>query len=124
MTRYLSLQEIVEINAAVIREFGGVHGIRDKGGLESAAARPQSGYYADVIEEAAALFESLSQNHPFLDGNKRTAFTATAVFLTLNDKRLYFDDVEAYGWLTRLYEISQVRKAVIESWLREHTKPT
>ena len=79
MNRYLTTIEIVEINAEMARKFGGTHGIRDAGLLQSAVARPQSGYYADIFEEAAAFFESLSQNHPFVDGNKRTAITATGV---------------------------------------------
>ena len=58
--------------------FGGSHGIRDRVGLEAAVMRPQSGYYPDVIAEAAALWESLSQNHPFVDGNKRTAIASMA----------------------------------------------
>jgi death on curing protein len=88
--------------------------------LESAVGRLESGYYADPIEEAAALFESLSQNHPFLDGSKRTAITAVGVFLLLNGYRLLFDDLEAYRWLIGLYESGEVRKANIEAWLREH----
>lgn len=60
MTRYLTAPEVVAINAEVVRKFGGTHAVRDGGLLESAVARPQSGYYADVFEEAAALFESLS----------------------------------------------------------------
>jgi death-on-curing protein len=121
--RYLSADEVVEINAEMVSKFGGIHGLRDRGALQSAVARPQSGYYSDVIEEAAALFESLSQNHAFLDGNKRTAITATAVFLMLNGYKLHFSDLETYQWLVGLYEAGQVRKPVIESWLREHAKP-
>ena len=104
----------------MISRFGGTRGVRDANGLHSAVGRPQSGYYSDVIEEAAALFESLSQNHPFLDGNKRTAMTATAVFLRLNGYKLEFDDVEAYEWLIELYEMGSVKKAAIDEWLRAH----
>jgi death on curing protein len=123
VSRYLSADEVVEINAEMVSKFGGIHGLRDPSALQSAVARPQSGYYADVIEAAAALFESLSQNHPFLDGNKRTAITATAVFLLLNGYRLSFSDLETYEWLIGLYEAGRVRKNVIESWLRAHTEP-
>ncbi len=59
------------IHKTLIDRFGGSYGIRDVGGLESALARPQTGYYRDLIEEGAALWESLSQNHPFIDDNKR-----------------------------------------------------
>jgi death on curing protein len=76
VSRYLAVSEIIEINAEVVRKFGGIHGLRDSGALQSAAGWLESGYYADAIEEAAALFESLSQNHPFLDGNKRTAINS------------------------------------------------
>jgi death-on-curing protein len=71
------------------------------------------------------LFESLSQNHPFLDGNKRTArtaITATGVLLLLNGYRLCFDDLEAYDWLIELYESGRVSKLTIEPWLRGHAE--
>ena len=123
MSRYLTVTEVVEINAEMVRRFGGTHALRDAGLLQSAVARPQSGYYADVIEEAAALFESLSQNHPFVDGNKRTAITATGVFLLLNVYKLHFSDLDAYNWLIGLYETDLMNKAVIEPWLRQHAKP-
>ena len=71
-------------------------GIRDAAALESALARPRSGYYSDLIQEAAALWESLSQNHAFVDGNKRVAVTMTAAFLRVNGYRLGFDDLEAF----------------------------
>jgi death on curing protein len=122
VSRYLSVNEVIEINAEMVSKFGGIHGLRDSGALQSAVGRLESGYYADVIEEAAALFESLSQNHPFLDGNKRTAITATGVFLLLNGYRLLFDDVEAYKWLIGLYETGRVNKATIETWLRHHAE--
>jgi death-on-curing protein len=64
----------------------------------------------------------LSQNHPFLDGNKRTAFTAIGVFLLLNGYTLLFDDLEAYNWLIGLYESGRVRKSTIERWLRQHAE--
>ena len=64
----------------------------------------QTGYCSDVIEQAAAPCQSLAQNHPFIDGNKRTAITAAAVFLRLNGYKLYFDDVEEYEWMMSLYE--------------------
>ena len=123
MTRYLSVDELIAINAEMVARFGGTHRIRDSSALEAAWARPQSGYYSDIVEEAAALFESLSQDHPFVDGNKRTAITATAVFLMMNGYKLSFDDRDAYQWLIGLYENTRVTKSEIESWLRQHLKP-
>ena len=68
MTCYPNLEEVIAVHARLIAKFGGSLGIRDRGALESALARPQTGYYHDLIQEAAALWESLSQNHPFVDG--------------------------------------------------------
>ena len=98
--------------------------MRDRGALESALARPRSGYYDDVISEAAALWESLSQNHPFIDGNKRVAVTVTAAFLRVNGYRLEFDDTEAYRFLIGLYEEGKFRFAELEAWLRTHATLT
>ena len=71
-------------------------GVRDYGGTRIRPVRPQTGYYADLIEEAAALWESLPQHHPFVDGNKRTAFAATFTFLAINRARLTADAQETY----------------------------
>lgn len=120
MSRYLTVDEVIEINAEMVRQFGGTHALRDHGALAAAVGRPQTGYYSDVIEEGAALFESLSQNHPFIDGNKRTAITATAVFLMLNGLKLVFHDLEAYDFLIGLYESGGMTKAAIDGWLRSH----
>ncbi len=68
MNKYLSVDDIQEIHKYLINEFGGIHGSRDKNALESAVMRPQTGYYKDIFEEAAALMESLANNHPFIDG--------------------------------------------------------
>lgn len=78
MNDYLTLAEVLAIHDDQIERYGGSAGVRDCGLLEAALFRPQTGYYADLIEEAAALWESLAQNHPFIDGNKRTAFAVSA----------------------------------------------
>jgi death-on-curing protein len=122
MSVYLSLEQVIAINTKMIDLYGGLRGVRDQGALQAAVARPQIGYYSDPIEEAAALFESLSQNHPFLDGNKRTAITATIVFLTCNGYRVSFSDAEAYEWLMALYASNRLNKSNIESWLRQHSE--
>lgn len=120
MTVYPSVEEVLAAHMRLIDVFGGAHGIRDRGALEAALARPQSGYYADVIQQAAALLESLSQNHPFVDGNKRTAIAVTAGFLRVNGYKLKIDDLEAYEFLIGLYEAGQFRFQRLEPWLREH----
>ena len=81
MIVYPTIREVIAVHARLIARFGGLLGIRDQSALESALARPQTGYYHDWIQEAAALWESLSQNHPFVDGNKRVAVTTMAAFL-------------------------------------------
>jgi death-on-curing protein len=120
VTRYPTLDEVVAAHSRLIAMFGGSLGIRDRGALESALARPQSGYYADIIQEAAALWESLSQNHPFVDGNKRVAVTVTAAFLKVNGYRLEFDDADAFSFLIGLYERGEMRFVELEVWLRRH----
>jgi death-on-curing protein len=121
---YPSLPDVLAAHARLLVLFGGAQGIRDRGALEAALARPQSGHYRDVIEQAAALLESLSQNHPFIDGNKRTAIAVTAAFLRINGFRLDFDDLEAYHFLIQLYESNQFRWEWLEPWLRQHARPT
>ena len=123
MTRYPTVEETLAVHAKLIMRFGGSHGIRDRGALESALARPQSGYYADLIQEAAALWESLSQNHPFIDGKKRAAVTVTAAFLKINGYLLRFEDLEAFSFLSGLYETGRMRFEELDRWLREHVVP-
>ena len=93
MTVYLTAQQVLFIHARLIDATGGEHGLLDLGRLQAAVARPQATFegvelYGDLFHKAAALMESLLQNHPFLDGNKRTAIAATALFLLQNGRRL------------------------------------
>ena len=123
MTIYPSVEQVLAAQSRLIDLFGGRPGVRDRGALEAALAKPQSGYYRDVIEQASALLESLSQNHPFVDGNKRTAIAVTAAFLRINGFRLKFDDLQTYKFLMQLYETNQFRREQLDAWLREHAKP-
>ena len=90
------------------------------GALESAVARPQSGYYKDVIESAAALLESLTMNHPFIDGNKRVAFAATDVFLKINGFRFDLNSKEIYAALMQFFDTGTFKMATLEPWLRKN----
>lgn len=110
------------MHADQIDRYGGSGGLRDPGQLESALFRPQTGYYADLIEEAAALWESLSQNHPFVDGNKRTAFAATYTFLAINRYRLTADADAIYTFVAALYEQQRFEFDALAAWLREYTE--
>ena len=120
MTDYLTAAEVLAMHADLIARYGGIHGLRDQGLLEAALFRPQTGYYADLIEEAAALWESLSQNHAFLDGNKRIAFAATYTFLAINGAQLAADPEETYAFLSALYETHQFHFDQLVRWLRDH----
>jgi len=120
MTDYLTVAEVPAIHADQIERYGGSHGVRDQGLLEAALYRPQTGYYADLIEEAAALWESLGQNHPFIDGNKRTAFAATYTFLAINGARLTAEAQETYVFVDALYEANQFSFDKLVLWLRRH----
>lgn len=112
--QFLTLDEALAIHDHLIERFGGPQGIRDMGLLESALYRPQTGYYNDLAEMAAALFESLLMNHPFIDGNKRAAFFMTDVFLRLNSFRLDVEAVSAHQYIIGLLE---TRQDSYESWL-------
>lgn len=117
---YLTVADVLGIHQDSIEAFGGSFGLRDPASLEAAVMRPQSGYYADVIAEAAALWESLSQNHPFIDGNKRTAIASMAAHLGINNRWLRFDQFEAYRFMMGLYESGRFRMPELEAWLRAH----
>ena len=124
MTDYLTPIEVLAIHADLIDRYGGSTGIRDRGLLEAALFRPQTGYYADIIEEAAALWESLAQNHPFIDGNKRTAFAVMYTFLAINGTRLTANADETYRFISTLYEEKDFSFERLAAWLRENTGPT
>jgi len=121
VTDYLTLSDVLAIHADQIQRYGGSLGLRDPGQLEAALYRPQTGYYADPIEAAAALWESLSQNHPFIDGNKRTAFAATYTFLAINGRRLVADAEATYAFLMELYDRHAFTFDALLGWLRLNT---
>ena len=89
--------------------------------LEAALYRPQTGYYGDLIEEAAALWESLAQNHPFIDGNKRAAFAVTYTFLAINGARLTATADETFGFIAGLYRANDFTFDKLVQWLRANT---
>jgi death-on-curing protein len=120
---YLTLDDVLWIHDEQIRLFGGAHGERDQGLILSALLRPQTGYYADVIEEAAALWESLSMNHGFVDGNKRVAFASTILFLEANGVTPTGTEQEWIDFIYSNLESGTFRKATLEDWLSKHTQP-
>ena len=121
---YIRVEDVLMIHTDQINRYGGSHGVRDPGSLEAALFRPQTGYYPSLVDEAAALWESLSQNHPFVDGNKRTAFAATYVFLAINGLRITATDEETQEFLLDLYETGQLQYEHLRQWLSTNTEPT
>ena len=120
---YIRVADVIAIHADQIERYGGGQGLRDPGLLEAALFRPQTGYYPSLTDEAAALWESLSQNHPFVDGNKRTAFAATYVFLLINGLRITASDEDAQDFVLGLYETNQLNFETLRIWLLDNTKP-
>lgn len=115
---HLSVDEVLAIHARLLEEFGGPPGVRDLGLLESALFRPRTGYYRDMAEMAAALFESLLMNRPFIDGNKRVAFFATDVFLRLNGWKLQVEANKAHRFLIGLLEKRRCDFEHLLPWIR------
>ena len=105
-----------------MRETGGGDGIRDLGALEAALMRPQMGYYDDLLQEAAALWESMAQNHPFVDGNKRTAMSVVHTFLLINGVDFSPPDNDIWQWILGSYHDKSFSYRNIEAWLQENTE--
>ncbi len=122
--QFLSLDEVLALHERLIDRFGGASGIRDRGLLESALYRPQSGYYDGLDQMAAALFESLLINHPFIDGNKRVAFFATDVFLRLNGWKLRVESLAAYAFLMERFETGICDYDHLLPWIRAGLQKT
>jgi death on curing protein len=114
---YPTVAETIETHHLLIEEFGGLHGIRDRGLLESAVLRPQNGYYGNLIEEASALMESLANNHAFLDGNKRVSFVMTDAMLRANGYFLDGEPLEAYKLITEAMGENAFRFPMICDWI-------
>lgn len=117
MTEYVTTADALFFHQLLIERYGGTGGLRDAGALESALHRPQTGYYDTLIHEAAALLESLIQNHPFIDGNKRVAFAVTDVFLRINGYRITADSKTIYAALMKLFDEKTLDLEHLVSWL-------
>ena len=120
---YLTLAEVLEMHRQLIEEFGGSHGLRDPGTLEAAVFRPQVGYYNNLTEEAAALMESLVNNHPFIDGNKRIAFAVADTFLRVNGYFLEVDTASAYKFIVVSMKKGEFRFGLIRDWVASRVRP-
>jgi len=120
---YPTVKDAVAAHDALIEKYGGSFGILDEGALEAAINRPQTGYYNSIIEEAAALMESLAMNHPFIDGNKRTAFAVCDGFLRINGYYIDCDSIDAYRSIMGMFETNSFTFVSLCAWLGEIVKP-
>jgi len=116
-----TLAELIAIHEELIKIFDGAKGMRDQGALESALMRPQLGYYEGIIEQTAALMESLAMNHPFVDGNKRVAFFATDIFLRMNGSYIDCDNKKAYEFFMKLFKENNFKFHELKIWLENNT---
>lgn len=123
MTVYPTAPEVLSIHATPIERFGGSHGIRDRGGLESALARPQTGYYRDLIEEARGFvgeFVAESSVYRWQQAPRRHCHRGV---LRVNGYRLEFDDPTAFSFPIGLYETGRMRFEELDVWLRKNVAP-
>jgi death on curing protein len=119
---YLDMADVLSLHHRQLDRFGGAPGVRDAGLIEAALARPQSGYYRDLVEEAAALWESLTMNHGFVDGNKRIGFAAMYVFLRINGCLVTASADDTLAFVIGALEGGTLRKDRLEAWLRTNTR--
>jgi death on curing protein len=122
---YLTPEQVLFLHSQLINKTGGEHGIRDLGLLISAVERPRSGLvdtelYPGLMLKTAALMDSLVRNHPFVDGNKRTAISAAAIFLRVNGYRLLVDNEEMVRFALACAQ-SQLTLSEIEDWFSIHS---
>ena len=124
--KYLSPQQILFIHDQTVNLTGGALGIRDLGLVESAAYRPQATFdgkdlYKTIFDKAASLLESLLKNHPFIDGNKRTALASAALFLKINDFYLINKHDEEVDFVIKV-ENQTLTFEQISKWLKVHSR--
>jgi len=125
--QYLSPEQVLFLHSRLISETGGAHGVRDLAMLLSALGRPQATFenkelYPDLFTKTAALMDSLVRNHPFVDGNKRTAITAAGIFLKINRHQLYTENWEMVRFTLACAQ-SQFSLNEITDWFKKHSSP-
>lgn len=127
MTLYLAAEQVRRIHERQIQRFGGSGGVRDPGAQEAAISRPQATFggedlYPDPATKAAALLESLVSNHPFVDGNKRTATMSAELFLLFNGFELLADDDDLYQ-VTMAAARGELGAEELAIWFRQRLEP-
>lgn len=126
MTKYLTLEEILFLHFKVIEDFGGSHGIRDEGRLESVVNAPAqevygAALYGSIHEKAAVYLRNIIGDHPFADGNKRAAVTVMGVFLGRNKVILYASNKDLEDFAVQV-AVEHLDVTIIAAWLKDHSK--
>lgn len=128
MTLYLTAEEILAVHSLIVEATGGSHGLRDVGLLESIIARPKAGFggrdlHTDLFTKVAVFAEAITNYHVFVDGNKRTAFVATARFLVINGYEITATNKEVEKTMLAVAE-KRTDEAKLAVWLKKHSKRT
>lgn len=123
--KYLTVEQVLFIHSRIIDETGGSHGIRDLGLLQSAVSRPRATFggkelYHSIFHRAAALMESIIKNHPFIDGNKRTAISSSGIFLEINGYSLKTTQKE-FERFTLDVAIGEASVHDAAAWFKKHS---
>ncbi|MFM5891227.1 MAG: type II toxin-antitoxin system death-on-curing family toxin [Dolichospermum sp.] len=123
--RYLTLIEVLELHRRIIKQSGGISGIRDLGLLESAIAQPRMTFdkedlYPTLLEKAAILAFSMIMNHPFVDGNKRTGHAAMETFLVLNGVEINAS-IDEQEYIVLDLASNKLNRDAFLAWLQQNT---
>ncbi len=124
--RYLSEAEVIAVNERMVAKYGGLHGVKDIHMLGLAVGRPQMSIgfhdaYKTIFDKAAAMFDSIIHNHPFLDGNKRTSLFSAVLFLEYNGREIIFKRKEAVKFTKKVHD-NRLSVEEISKWLKEHSE--
>ncbi len=122
----ISTDEVEQIHRVLVEKFGGVPGLRDRTGLESALARPFQTFdnnelYPSILGKAAALIESILTNHPFIDGNKRVSYTVLRLFLIQHGIDITASADDKYEFIINIAS-GTLKYDEILNWLKSNTK--
>jgi death-on-curing protein len=126
MTGYLSVDQVLALHKELVADFGGSIGLRDRGALEAAVARPMATFggedlYVDLADKAAALMHALVLNHPFIDGNKRIAAHAAELFCLLHSETLLASDDDLIAVTLEAAE-GKIAVEALAIWFRQRLK--
>jgi death on curing protein len=122
----ISIEEVEKIHDILIEKFGGAKGIRDKGSLDAAIKRPYQTFdgkdlYSNPVDKAAAIFESIISNHPFIDGNKRTSYVLMRLVLLDSGLDLLANQDEKFDFVIKAAK-SELTLNEIKIWIKSHLK--